>query len=159
LCQPITPPFPPQIYNGVAGLYDFGPAGCAFKENLLALWRQHFVLAEKMLQVECTTLTPHEVLDASGHVALFADKMVKDPGSGECFRADKLLEDRVDLLLRKDPMMDSEERERLMRIARQADAWSLDELHAYFGELGIKCTCVVLGRLPLLAPDLHVNVC
>jgi glycyl-tRNA synthetase len=91
------------------------------------------------VQVECTTLTPYEVLDASGHVALFADKMVKDPGSGECFRADKLLEDRVEILLKKDPMMPTAQREQLQRIARQADAWSLEELHKYFGELGIKC--------------------
>ena len=68
-----------QIYNGVGGLYDFGPPGCAMKENLLALWRQHFVLTEKMLPIECTTLTPYDVLATSGHVALFADKMVKDP--------------------------------------------------------------------------------
>ena len=57
-----------QIYGGVAGLYDFGPPGCGLKENILDLWRKHFVLEEKMLQIECTTLTPHAVLKTSGHV-------------------------------------------------------------------------------------------
>ena len=37
-----TPSF--KIYGGVAGLYDYGPPGCALKSNLLALWRQHFVM-------------------------------------------------------------------------------------------------------------------
>lgn len=29
-----------KIYGGVAGLYDYGPPGCAVKANVLALWRQ-----------------------------------------------------------------------------------------------------------------------
>lgn len=38
------------------------------QDNLLNLWKQHFVLQENMLQVECTTLTPELVLATSGHV-------------------------------------------------------------------------------------------
>ena len=55
-----------------------------------------------MLQIECTTLTPHAVLKASGHVDKFEDLMVKDPKTGECFRADKLLEDFIANLMKKD---------------------------------------------------------
>lgn len=29
-----------NIYGGVAGLYDYGPPGCAVKSNVLAFWRQ-----------------------------------------------------------------------------------------------------------------------
>lgn len=29
-----------KIYRGVAGLYDYGPPGCAVKQNVLAFWRQ-----------------------------------------------------------------------------------------------------------------------
>lgn len=29
-----------KIYRGVAGLYDYGPPGCAIKSNVLAFWRQ-----------------------------------------------------------------------------------------------------------------------
>lgn len=29
-----------KIYGGVAGLYDYGPPGCAVKSNVLAFWRQ-----------------------------------------------------------------------------------------------------------------------
>ena len=36
-------------------------------------------------------LTPETVLDASGHVARFADLMVKDTKNGECFRLDHLI--------------------------------------------------------------------
>lgn len=50
------------IYGGVAGQFDFGPMGCAFKANLLQNWRQFFVLEEQMLEVDCTILTPEPVL-------------------------------------------------------------------------------------------------
>lgn len=45
----VVPAF--EIYGGTAGLYDFGPPACSLKDNLLALWRRHFVLEEAMLQV------------------------------------------------------------------------------------------------------------
>ena len=81
-----------EIYGGVKGLYDFGPMGCAVKQNLLSAWRRHFILEEQMLEIECTAMTPEVVLKASGHVDKFTDYMVKDDSSGEFYRADKLLE-------------------------------------------------------------------
>ena len=54
------------IYGGVTGQYDFGPMGCAMKQNLLQAWRSHFVLEEQMLEVDCTVLTPEPILEASG---------------------------------------------------------------------------------------------
>ena len=46
----VVPSF--EIYGGVRGFYDFGPPGCALKTNLIALWKQHFVLEEKMQEIE-----------------------------------------------------------------------------------------------------------
>ena len=93
-----TPSF--EIYGGVSGLYDYGPPGCALQANIVDLWRKHFILEEDMLEVDCTVLTPHEVLKTSGHVDKFADWMCKDPKSGEIFRADhfveEILEQRLD---------------------------------------------------------------
>lgn len=40
-----------KIYGSVAGFYDFGPPGCAIKQNVTQLWRQHFILEEGMLEV------------------------------------------------------------------------------------------------------------
>ena len=67
----VVPSF--EIYGGVRGFYDFGPPGCALKTNLIALWKQHFVLEEKMQEIECTNLMPHPVLSTSGHVERFCD--------------------------------------------------------------------------------------
>lgn len=80
-----------EIYGGIAGLYDYGPPGCALQQNILSIWRQHFVLEEDMLELDCTNLTPESVLQTSGHVERFADYMVKDTVTGDIFRADHLV--------------------------------------------------------------------
>jgi len=90
------------IYGGVAGLYDYGPAGTALTDNIVDVWKRHFVLEEDMLQVDCTMLTPHEVLKTSGHVDKFADWMCKDPKTGEIFRADHLVEEVLEARLKGD---------------------------------------------------------
>jgi glycyl-tRNA synthetase len=86
------------IYGGITGQYDFGPMGCAFKTNLLNAWRKFFVLEEQMLEVDCSIITPESVLKASGHVERFADLMVKDTKSGECFRLDHLIKSHLEKL-------------------------------------------------------------
>uniref|UniRef100_A0A3B5A6I8 Glycine--tRNA ligase n=1 Tax=Stegastes partitus TaxID=144197 RepID=A0A3B5A6I8_9TELE len=87
------------IYGGVSGLYDFGPVGCALKNNILQAWRQHFIQEEQILEIDCTMLTPEPVLKTSGHVDKFADYMVKDVKNGECFRADHLLKAHLQKLM------------------------------------------------------------
>ena len=52
-----------------------------------------------MLEVDCTMLTPHEVLKTSGHVDKFADWMCKDPKNGQIFRADHFVEEVLELRL------------------------------------------------------------
>ncbi|KAL3481850.1 hypothetical protein BJX99DRAFT_243501 [Aspergillus californicus] len=95
-----TPSF--EIYGGVSGLYDYGPPGCAVLNNIVETWRKHFVLEEDMLEIDCTMLTPHEVLKTSGHVEKFADWMCKDPKTGEIFRADHLVEEVLEARLKGD---------------------------------------------------------
>lgn len=45
-----------------------------------------------MLEIECPAVTPEPVLRASGHVDRFTDFMVTDIVTGDCHRADHLLE-------------------------------------------------------------------
>ncbi|KAG8532212.1 Glycine--tRNA ligase 1, mitochondrial [Bacidia gigantensis] len=92
-----TPSF--EVYGGVSGLYDYGPPGCSLQANILDTWRKHFVLEEDMLEVDCSMLTPSEVLKTSGHVDKFADWMCKDPKTGEIFRADHLVEEVLEARL------------------------------------------------------------
>ena len=132
----IVPSF--EIHGGVKGLFDLGPPACALKAAMVDLWRKHFVLTESMLEMECTCLTPEVVLKTSGHVDRFTDLMVKDPVSGECFRADKLLEDVIDELIEANPDMGKEEKEGHLRVQIQADAFSPVELDEMLKKYGCK---------------------
>lgn len=82
-----------EIHNGPAGFFDFGPVGCALKQNLLAFWRQHFILHENMLEIETPAMTPAQVFRTSGHAERFSDWMVNDTKDDTPYRADKLLEE------------------------------------------------------------------
>lgn len=82
-----------EIYGGVSGLYDFGPPGCALQNNIIDVWRKHFVLQDGMLEVDCAMLTPHDVLKTSGHVEKFADWMCKDLRTGELLRSDHIIKE------------------------------------------------------------------
>ncbi|KAL6070514.1 glycine--tRNA ligase [Balamuthia mandrillaris] len=137
----IAPAF--SIYGGVSGLYDYGPPGCAVKANLLSYWRQHFVLEENMLEVDCTSLTPEKVLEVSGHKKKFADFMVreiKEKEDGEppqCFRADHLLEEHLEKLLKTEKLDPATKHEYENDLAR-ADEFSQEELAATLKKYNVK---------------------
>lgn len=126
-----------KIYGSVAGLYDYGPPGCAVKANVLAFWRQHFVLEENMLEVDCPCVTPGIVLEASGHVDKFTDLMVKDEKTGTCHRADHLLKDFCKDKLEKDPELRAEKVAELRHVLAVLDDFSAVELGAKIKEYGI----------------------
>lgn len=54
-----------------------------------------------MLEINCTCITPHVVLENSGHVARFTDLLVKDLKTTQGFRADKLLSEWLEAKLEK----------------------------------------------------------
>ncbi|KAJ8636981.1 hypothetical protein MRB53_011248 [Persea americana] len=126
-----------KIYRGVAGLYDYGPPGCAVKSNVLAFWRQHFVLEENMLEVDCPCVTPEVVLKASGHVDKFTDLMVKDEKTGTCYRADHLLKDFCKEKLEKDLSLTAEKAAELKHVLAILDDLSSEQLGAKLKEYGI----------------------
>lgn len=127
-----------KIYGGVAGLFDYGPPGCAVKANVLALWRQHYVMEENMLEIDCPCVTPDVVLRASGHVEKFTDFMVKDEKTGTCFRADHLLKDHLKELLEGDPLMAPARREEVRHLAATLDELDQAQLGAKLREYGVK---------------------
>ncbi|GFQ04662.1 glycine--tRNA ligase 1 mitochondrial [Phtheirospermum japonicum] len=126
-----------KIYGGLTGFYDYGPPGCAVKVNVLAFWRQHFVLEENMLEVDCPCVTPEVVLKASGHVDKFTDLMVKDEKTGACYRADHLIKDYCKDKLEKDPNLSAEKKAELSRVLAVLDDLSVDEIGARIKKYGI----------------------
>ncbi|XP_072306983.1 glycine--tRNA ligase-like [Eucyclogobius newberryi] len=125
------------IYGGVSGLYDFGPVGCALKNNILQAWRQHFIQEEQILEIDCTMLTPEPVLKTSGHVDKFADYMVKDSKTGECFRADHLLKAHLKKLM-SDEKCPAEKAAKMDDVITQMDNYSQQDLAELFVKYNVK---------------------
>lgn len=126
-----------SIYQGVAGLYDYGPMGCAMKANLLNAWRNFFVLEEQMLEVDTCMLTPEIVLKTSGHVDRFADHMVKDVKTGECFRADHLIEAHLEKLLADKKVSESTKAE-IQSLLPKIDGFSKADMTAVLRQYDMK---------------------
>ncbi|CAK9232181.1 unnamed protein product [Sphagnum troendelagicum] len=127
-----------KIYGGVAGLYDYGPWGCAVETNLLNLWRQHFVMEEDMFEIRCPCVTPEVVLKASGHVDKFTDLMVKDEVTGDCHRADHLLKNFLNDILAKDAKITAEKKKEIMTDLASLDEFTGPELGAKIKAYNIK---------------------
>uniref|UniRef100_A0AAV2L786 Glycine--tRNA ligase n=1 Tax=Knipowitschia caucasica TaxID=637954 RepID=A0AAV2L786_KNICA len=125
------------IYGGVSGLYDFGPVGCALKNNILQVWRQHFIQEEQILEIDCTMLTPEPVLKTSGHVDKFADYMVKDSKTGECFRADHLLKAHLKKLM-SDEKCPAPKAAEMDNVITQMDNYTQQDLADLFVKYNVK---------------------
>ena len=87
----ILPAF--EIHGGSKGLYDFGPVGGRLRNRVNQNWIDHWTSMGNITEISCPTVTPYEVLEASGHVGEFSDFMVDCNSCGEASRADTLLED------------------------------------------------------------------
>lgn len=111
--------------------------GCALKTNMLTAWRQFFVLEEQMLEVDCSILTLEPVLKASGHVDRFADLMVKDLKTGECFRLDHLIKAHLEKLS-SDPKTPHSVKEECEDIVIKLDGMNKDEMDTVLKKYNIK---------------------
>ena len=81
----------PEIYQGVAGFYTYGPLGKSLKNKVEATIKRVFTSFD-FWEVECPTILPAIVWKASGHLGGFTDPLIKDE-KGSIYRVDKLIEE------------------------------------------------------------------
>ncbi|NLF47422.1 MAG: glycine--tRNA ligase, partial [Clostridiales bacterium] len=87
-----------EIYGGLANSWDYGPLGVEFKNNLKKAWWKKFVQESKYnVGIDAAILMNPKVWEASGHVAGFADPLVDCKNCKARFRADKLIEDHMEV--------------------------------------------------------------
>ena len=86
-----------EIYGGIAGFVDYAPLGAMLKNNIINIWRKHYIVNEEFYEIDCPTVTPYEVLKSSGHVDNFTDPMVNCKECLESFRADHIIEENIDI--------------------------------------------------------------
>ena len=83
-----------SIYGGEAGFYDYGPIGSIMKNNIENEWRRYYILQEKFYEISTPSITPYDVLKASGHVDEFIDKIATCKKCGRSFKVEELKDGR-----------------------------------------------------------------
>ena len=86
----ILPAF--EIYGGVSGLIDYGPVGASIRRRVIQNWIEHWTINGDIVEIDSPTVTPENVLVASGHVGEFNDLMTQCEKCASAFRADQLVE-------------------------------------------------------------------
>ncbi len=84
-----------EIYGGLAGIYDYGPLGVEFKNNIKKAWREEmFRKQANIFEVDSSILMQRRVWDASGHTSAgFTDPLQECKKCHHRFRADHLEEE------------------------------------------------------------------
>ncbi len=77
-----------EIYGGMAGFVDYGPLGNCVRRRIEDIWRKHFVVKERAIEIDTPTVCIEEVFIASGHVSCFMDVAIECESCGRVFRAD-----------------------------------------------------------------------
>jgi glycyl-tRNA synthetase len=79
-----------EIYGGLGGTWDYGPAGSLMKKNLKDLWWKEMVqLRDDMVGVDAAIMMNPKAWEASGHVASFTDPLIECRICHKRVRADK----------------------------------------------------------------------
>ena len=81
-----------EVYGDAqAGFWEYGPPGVSMKNKFLELWRRELVRRDGMLEIDGSQIMSSSVFEASGHLASFADPIVKCLKCKSTFRADRMI--------------------------------------------------------------------
>jgi len=80
-----------EIYNGMAGFYDYGPLGAELKKNVKDAWWKNFVTSrEDVVGLDSSIIHNPATWQSSGHLDGFSDPMVDCKETKLRYRADQL---------------------------------------------------------------------
>jgi glycyl-tRNA synthetase len=77
-----------QIYGGLAGFFDYGPAGAVMRRKMEQAFVDYWTHREEFLLIDTPTVGPEAVFRASGHLEKFHDPLVECKACGEPARQD-----------------------------------------------------------------------
>ena len=87
-----------EIYGGLANTWDFGPLGVELKKNIKDIWWQKFVRENRFnVGIQSAILMNPKVWEASGHLKTFADPLMDCKSCKTRHRADKLIEEALNI--------------------------------------------------------------
>ena len=109
-----------EVYSDAqAGFWEYGPAGVSLKNKFLELWRRELVRRDRMIEIDGSQIMSKSVFEASGHLASFADPIVRCTKCKSTHRADKLIAEITKTLI--------------------PESAGLDEFDKIISEKNIKC--------------------
>lgn len=86
-----------EIYGGLANTWDYGPLGVELRRNLKEAWWRFFVHQRSdVVGLDGGILLHPRTWEASGHVEEFTDPLVDCRNCKSRYRADTLIEERLD---------------------------------------------------------------
>ncbi len=90
-----------EIYDGLGAVYDYGQNGVELKNNLRQYWWKAMVhLHENIVGIDAAIFMHPKTWKASGHIDGFSDPMIDNKDSKKRYRADQLLEDKIERYLK-----------------------------------------------------------
>lgn len=88
-----------EIYDGLGGVYDYGPMGVELKNNIKEYWWKAMVqMQDGIVGIDSAIFMHPKTWKASGHVDAFNDPLVDNKDSKKRYRADVLIEGEIDKL-------------------------------------------------------------
>src|SRR3978361_594501 len=86
-----------EIYDGLSAVYDYGQFGAAVKNTIKTYWWKAMVqMHENIVGIDSAIFMHPTIWKASGHVDGFSDPMIDNKDSQKRYRADQLLEDKIE---------------------------------------------------------------
>lgn len=91
-----------EVYDGLNGVYDYGPMGVELKNNIKEYWWRAMVQMNENITGLDSAIFMHPLIwKASGHMDAFNDPLVDNKDSKKRFRADVLIEGEIDKMTGK----------------------------------------------------------
>ncbi|MEM2727439.1 MAG: glycine--tRNA ligase, partial [Archaeoglobaceae archaeon] len=86
-----------EIYGGMAGFIDYAPLGNNLRRKIENIWREFFVIGERVAEIDTPLIGVEEVFIASGHATSFVDTAIECQKCGRVYRADHYVKEKLNL--------------------------------------------------------------
>ncbi len=91
-----------EIYDNLGAVYDYGPFGAELKNHIKEYWWKSMVqMHENIVGIDAAIFMHPTTWKASGHVDSFSDPLIDNKDSKKRYRADVLLEEKIEKLKEK----------------------------------------------------------
>ncbi|MEM0022311.1 MAG: glycine--tRNA ligase [Archaeoglobaceae archaeon] len=86
-----------EIYGGMAGFIDYAPLGNNLRRKIENIWREFFVINERVAEIDTPLIGIEEVFIASGHATSFVDTAIQCKECERVYRADHYIKEKLNL--------------------------------------------------------------